>query len=355
VASKRTGVFARAVWSAALVAGCALALTAGGAGTARAQEIELKLSHFLPPGHGIQRDWLQPWAEDLAKRTNGKVKVTIYPGGSPFGNPARQLEQVSSGVVDIAHGLRGLPAGRFPRMGIIEFPFLVQTANAASRTLWDMYPKYFAHEFPDSVKVLALHAHNAGLIHTREKQVKTMDDLKGLRIRSPSPQINAMLQQLGAIPVGLPPGDVYENLQRGVIDGAVFPWDPINSFRLFEVTKYHLDARSYTASFYFVMNKKKYDSLPADVRKAIDDTTGDALAVKFGDWWNAWDAPGLEAARKKGNVITSLSDAERNRWREALKPTTDKLLDDLEKQGIKDARAIYAEMQQRVAKYEGKH
>src|SRR3546814_9651886 len=90
----------------------------------------------------------------------------------------------------------------------------------------------------------------------------------------------------------------------------VFPWDPINSFRLFEVTKYHLDARSYTASFYFVMNKKKYDSLPADVKTAIDDTTGDALAVKFGDWWNAWDAPGLEAARKKGNVITSLTRSE---------------------------------------------
>src|SRR3546814_299270 len=139
-----------------------------------------------------------------------------------------------------------------------------------------MYPKYFAQEFPDSVKVLALHAHNAGLIHTREKQVKTMDDLKGLRIRSPSPQINAMLQQLGATPVGLPPGDVYENMQRGVIDGAVFPWDPINSFRLFEVTKYHLDARSYTASFYFVMNKRKYDGLPADVRKAIDDTRSEA-------------------------------------------------------------------------------
>src|SRR3546814_6338897 len=84
---------------------------------------------------------------------------------------------------------------------------------------------------------------------------------------------------------------------------SVFPWDPINSFRLFEVTKYHLDARSYTVSFYFVMNKKKYDSLPADVKTAIDDTTGDALAVKFSDWWNAWDAPGLEAARKKGNEI----------------------------------------------------
>src|SRR3546814_9981591 len=106
----------------------------------------------------------------------------------------------------------------------------------------------------------------------------------------------------------------------------VFPWDPINSFRLFEVTKYHLDARSYTASFYFVMNKKKYDSLPADVKTAIDDTTGDALAVKFGDWWNAWDAPGLEAARKKGNVITPLTDAERARRRAALKPTIDQLL-----------------------------
>ncbi|HEX6957416.1 MAG TPA: TRAP transporter substrate-binding protein [Ferrovibrio sp.] len=329
-------------------------LLAGFAVPAMAQEIELKLSHFLPPGHGIQRDWLGPWAEDLTKRTNGKVKVTIYPAGSAFGNPARQLEQAVSGVVDIAHGLRGLPAGRFPRMGIIEFPFLVQTANAASRTLWDLYPKYFAQEFPPTVKVLALHAHNAGLIHTRDKQVKTMDDLKGLRIRSPSPQINAMLQQLGATPVGLPPGEVYENLQRGVIDGAVFPWDPIYSFRLFEVTKYHLDARSYTASFYFVMNKKKYDSLPADVRKAIDDTTGAALTEKFGDWWNQWDAPGLEAARNKGNVISSLSNAERNRWREALKPTTEKLLDDLEAHGVKDARAIYRDMQQHIAKYEGK-
>src|SRR3546814_19881404 len=99
-----------------------------------------------------------------------------------------------------------------------------------------------------------------------------------------------------------------------------------------------LDARSYTASFYFVMNKKKYDSLPADVKTAIDDTTGDALAVKFGDWWNAWDAPGLEAARKKGNVITSLTDAERARWRAALKPTIDKLLGDLEKQDRKSTR-----------------
>lgn len=343
-------ILARAAF--AVASGAAL-FVAAPAQPVAAQEIELKLSHFLPPGHGIHRDWLLPWGEELTKRSNGKVKVTIFPAGSAFGNPARQLEQAVSGVVDIAHGLRGVPAGRFNRMGIIEFPFLVETANAASRTLWEMYPKHFAQEFPDTVKVLGLHAHNAGLIHTRDKQVKNMDDLKGLRIRSPSPQINAMLQQLGATPVGLPPGEVYENLQRGVIDGAVFPWDPINSFRLFEVTKYHLDARSYTASFYFVMNKRKYDSLPAEVRKAIDDTTGAALTEKFGDWWNQWDAPGLEAASKKGNVMSSLSEAERNRWRDALKPTTEKLLTDLEGQGVKNAREIYREMQQRIAKYEG--
>ncbi|WP_300297279.1 TRAP transporter substrate-binding protein [Ferrovibrio sp.] len=343
-------MLARAI--VAIASGAALFVTVPAPHVA-AQDIELKLSHFLPPGHGIHRDWLLPWGEELAKRSNGKVKVTIFPAGSAFGNPARQLEQAVSGVVDIAHGLRGVPAGRFNRMGIIEFPFLVETSNAASRTLWEMYPKHFAQEFPDTVKVLGLHAHNAGLIHTRDKQVKGMDDLKGLRIRSPSPQINAMLQQLGATPVGLPPGEVYENLQRGVIDGAVFPWDPINSFRLFEVTKYHLDARSYTASFYFVMNKRKYDSLPAEVKKAIDETTGAALTEKFGDWWNQWDAPGLEAANRKGNVMSSLSEAERNRWRDALKPTTEKLLTDLEGQGVKNAREIYREMQQRIAKYEG--
>lgn len=316
---------------------------------AAAETIELKLSHFLPPVHGMHKDFLEPWARELEKRSGGTVKVTIFPGGTQFGNVAKQLDQVRAGVVDIAHGLHGIPRGRFPRTSIIDLPFLSKSADAATRALWAVYPKYLTGEYK-GVKVLALHAHNPGLIHTRAKQIKTMDDLKGLRIRTPSPAISEMLKFLGATPQGMPPGKVYENLQKGVIDGTVFPWDPVKSFKLAEVLKYHLDARAYTVSFYFVMNENTYNKLPADVRQAIDETTGDALIAKFGGWWNGWDAPGLAEAKKRGNVITALSDDERARWREALKPMIEGWLGKLEKDGVADAREIYAALQAEIAK-----
>jgi TRAP-type C4-dicarboxylate transport system substrate-binding protein len=277
--------------------------------------------------------------------------VEIFPGGTQLGNVAKQQEQVMAGVVDMAHGLHGIPRGRFPRTSVIDLPFLTESADAASRTLWALFPDHLAEEY-EGLKVLALHAHNGGLIHTRDTQVETMEDMEGLRIRTPSPAISMMLEELGAIPQGMPPGQVYENLEKGVIDGTVFPWDPVKSFRLAEVLDYHLDARAYTVSFFFVMNERSYEGLPADVQACVDQSSGDALVGKFGDWWDAWDAPGLEAATEKGNTITSLSDAERDRWRAALEPMIEAYLADLEAQGVEDARAIYEQAQDYVAQFE---
>ncbi|HEX6978235.1 MAG TPA: TRAP transporter substrate-binding protein [Alphaproteobacteria bacterium] len=317
------------------------------------QTIELKVSHFLPAVHGIHTDFIEPWARELERRTNNKVKVTVFPGGSSFGDVARQYDQVKAGVIDIAHGLHGIPRGRFPRTSVIDLPFLTENADVATRTLWALYPKYLKEEYP-GVKVLALHAHNGGLIHTREKQITQLADLKGLRIRAPSPAVQMMLEYLGATPVGLPPGQVYENLQKGAIDGAVFPWDPVASFKLAEVLKYHLDARTYTVSFFFVMNQRKYDSLPADVKQAIDAISGDALIPKFGPWWNKWDQAGLDQAKARGNVIVRLSDEERNRWRDALTPMTEAYLKSIEDQGVKNVREIYDEARRLVAQFEKK-
>lgn len=329
-----------------------LALCAGWIVTpAMAQTIELKLSHFLPSTHPSHRDFLEPWARELEARTNGKVKVTIFPAGSAFGHVEKQLDQVRAGVVDIAHGLTGIPRGRLPRTTIIDMPFLVKTADAASKTLWALYPKWLAPEYK-GFKVLALHAHNAGLIHTRDKPIRTMEDLKGLRLRFPSVAIAMMEKHLGATPVGLPPTQVYENLQKGAIDGTVFPYDAISGFKLHEVLGHHLDARVYTTSFYFVMNERKYNSLPADVRKAIDDISGDVLVAKFGDWWNKWDQPGLEAIKAKGNPITTLDDAERAKWREALQPVIKEYLASLKEQGVEDPEGLYAEAQRLVSQYE---
>jgi len=334
-----------------LLLSCALFAGIVSATTAQAEVITLKLSHFLPSTHPSQKDFLEPWAAELEKRTNGKVKVEIYPAGSAFGHVAKQFDQVRAGVVDIAHGLTGFPRGRLPRTLVTDLPFLVKTSDAASRTLWDLYPTYLAEEYK-GMKMLAMHAHNAGLIHTRDKQVKTMSDLKGLRIRTPSLAVSNMLKAMGATPVGLPPTQVYENLSKGVIDGNVFPYEAVSSFKLYEVLGYHLDAKAYTTSFYFAMNQKKYDSLPADVRKVIDDISGDTLVAKFGPWWTKWDQPGIAAIAKKGNPVTTLSDAQRDEWRAALAPMIEAYLADMEKKGVKNAREIYAKAQELVAKYE---
>lgn len=318
----------------------------------QAETIKLKLSHFLPSSHPTQKDFLAPWAKQLEEKTGGKVKVEIYPAGSAFGHVAKQLDQVKAGVVDIAHGLTGIPRGRLPRTLVMDLPFLVKTSDAASRTLWDLYKDGDIASEYKGLKVLALHAHNAGLIHTRDKQVKTMEDLKGLRLRTPSQAIAMMLKQLGGTPVGLPPTQVYENLSKGVIDGNVFPYEAVHGFKLYEVLGYHLDAKAYTTSFYFVMNERKYKSLPEDVRKAIDEISGDVLVGKFGGWWNAWDKPGVEDIKRKGNPVVTLSDEERARWLKALAPMVDAYLAEAEKKGVKNARAIYEKAKKLVAKYE---
>lgn len=330
-----------------LIAGIALAATAALPAVAQ-QKITLKLSHFLPPVHGIHTDFIEPWAEDLKQCTDGQVDVQIYPGGTQLGNVAKQQEQVRAGVVDIAHGLHGIPRGRFPRTSIIDIPFLVEDAGVASRTLWKLFPEYLEPEYK-GLKVLALHAHNGGVIHTRDTKVTAMEDLDGLRIRTPSPAVSMMLDELGAKPVGMPPGQVYESLQKGVLDGTVFPWDPVKSFRLDEVLDYHLDGGVYTVSFFFVMNERKYNALPDDVRNCVDSLSGDALMANFGDWWDKWDQAGLDAVKAQGNEITEMSEDERARWREKLQPMIDRYLESLKDEGVENPREIYEAAQKYVS------
>ncbi|MFD2740053.1 TRAP transporter substrate-binding protein [Sulfitobacter aestuarii] len=314
-------------------------------------EVTLKVSHFLPAVHGIHTDFIEPWTEQVSACTDGEVQFEISAAGSQLGNVARQQEQVMAGVVDIAHGLHGIPRGRFPRSSLIDMPFLTDDAGAATAALWSLLPGPLAEEYK-GLKVLALHAHNGGLLHTNGKKVETMADMEGLRIRTPSPAVSDMLSFLGATPQGLPPGEVYENLQRGVIDGTVFPWDPVNSFGLNEVLTHHLDFGAYTVSFFFVMNENSYARLSPEAQGCIDEFSGDPLVARFGDWWDDWDAPGHEQAVAAGHEITVLSPEARAEWAEALQPMIDAYLEKQVADGVSDAREIYGAMQEKVAAFE---
>ncbi|WP_372001112.1 TRAP transporter substrate-binding protein [Tistrella mobilis] len=339
--------------AAAFGAALTIAGLGGGVAPAAAQEtVTLKISHYLPASHGFQTDFLGPWAEELARRTNGKVKAEIYPGTSSFGNAARQADQVRAGVIDIALGLRGIPRGRFERSSVFELPFVVSEAGAGTKAMWEMYKSGALADDYKEYKVLALFVHNGGLFHTTSTPVRELSDLKGLRLRTPSEAVSVMLQSLGASAVGLPPSEIYENLQKGTLDGLVTTWDLVGATRLNEVVKYHTDGRVYTAAFYVLMNQRKYDSLPADVKQAIDETSGDALVAKFGDWWAKWDKAGREDAVARGHEIIEVDEATRNRWRQELTPMIDAYIERLQSTGVADARALYDQARDLTARYE---
>ncbi len=318
--------------------------------TSFAAKVNLKLAHYLPTTNGIHTDFIEPWAKELEACTAGEVAVTIYPGGTQLGNIAKLYDETRMGVVDIAFGLSGVPGGRFERTRIAEMPFLFTSSDQAVHALWDLFPQYFAQEYP-GVKVLGLNACNPGQIHTTSAAVETMEDLKGLKIRTPSAALTSMVSYLGATPVGLPAGAVYENAQKSVIDGAIFTWDTMDSFKLVEVMNHHLDAKVYAVTFWFAMNQRKYNGLSDTAKTCVDNLSGANLVGKFGSWWDAWDKKGRDLVVAAGQPINVLTDEQRGKWQKSLEPMVAEYLKGLEGKGIADGQEIYQALQQKAEQY----
>ena len=257
------------------IAPLVLALAAAIIGfAAQAQEVTLKVHHFWNPQAMPPTKILQPWCDKLAAESNNRLKCQIFPAMQLGGTPPQLIDQVRDGVVDVAFTLPGYTAGRFPVMEVFELPFMTTSAESGSKAAWEFYTKYGQKEFA-SVHPLMFAVHDNGYVHTREKQVKTMADLRGLKMRAPTRMTNKLLASLGATPVAMPLPAVAEAVNKGVIDGFLLPWEVIPSVRLQEMVKYHAetdDARPalYTAAFILAMNKAKYDALPADLKAIVD-------------------------------------------------------------------------------------
>lgn len=302
--------------------------------------ITLKFSHFLGATSYFQTDVVEPWAKELAAKTNGQAKVEIFNAASPFGKPAEQANQVKAGTVDIALGLRGAEGDKFPGSSTVELPFLVPNALAGSRALWRLYSDgTLAGEYKD-YKVLALFVHNPGLIHTAAKRVVTLADLKGLRLRAPSKTAAAALEYVGAVPVVLQVNEVMDAVKTGKIDGIVTNWgNPLPGFN--DYMKFHTDTQFYTSAFFILMNRERYHSLAADARRAVDELSGESWSAKFGPLWDKWDQPVRQGAAAPGHEIIVPDAATMAAWREGLRPVTERYLADLAARGFPNARAAY--------------
>ena len=296
---------------------------------------ELRLSTFVPPVHVIYREILTPWAADVAKATNGQVKVTLYPSMQLGGKPPELFRQTADGVIDLCFTLPGYTSPAFPRVGIIELPGLKEDGFAATDMMWDLLDPYLLPEFKGT-KVIALWgAEDAGLMTRANKAYRSMDDLKGLRIRAPSAAQAKQIQSMGAVPIAAPITEVYPGLERGTMDGAMVPFTTILDFRLGEVAKgYTISGPIFGRSVFLVaMNEAKYNSLPAAARAAIDKLSGRALSRKATDVYIKRAAQAVESVRGKADVY-ELPKAEQERITKALRPIIDEWVKEMEGKGV---------------------
>lgn len=319
----------RAVTFAAAVAAIGLS-----AGLACAQTVELKVSHYLPPNHTFQKE-LVKWGEDLSAQSGGRLKLNIFPA-SQLGPVNRQFDLVRNGVVDIAVGLHGATPGRYPITELVSLPYIHPAAgdNSAvtSKRLTELAPEFLAQEH-QGMKILWMAVTNPLLFHTANKQIKTVADFKGLRIRYAGEQFAQIIPALGAVPLPVPPAETQDGLAKGIIDGATFPYEATQSFDLGTVVKYSVEPGVSTATFAVVMNPAKFNSLPDDLKALIEKTTGPARAEQFGKAFDEGEKAGRDYMLAKKVEITKLSDTELKAVQTAVAPIVDKATTTLEGQG----------------------
>ena len=309
---------------------------------ATAAAIELRYSTFFPPTH-IQAKLAEAWIKEVEKRTQGKVKITYFPGGT-LGKGPEIYSHVLKGITDIGFCLFAYTRGRFPVMEAVDLPLGYPTGTCATECVNKFYRKFKPKEL-DDVHLFYLHAHGPGLLHSK-KPVRTMADVKGMKIRSTGFSAK-VAKALGGVPVAMGQGGAYEALQKGVVEGTLSPIEVLKGWRQAEVIKYTTACFSvgYTTAFYVVMNKKKWQTLPKDVQQVMTKVSKEWIP-KHGAAWDESDAEGRKYTLSLGNEIISLFPEESEKWRAAVRPVIDEFIQAAEKKGMPAEKYVrYLEIQ----------
>ena len=303
---------------------------------ARAQTapIELKVSHYLPPNHTMQV-WLDGWSQELDKRSNGQLKLRIYPAAQ-LGPVQRQFDLARNGQADMAIGLTGATPGRYPMTELTSLPFVQpkagNTCTITCRRATELAPKYLAPEY-QGLRILWVAVTPENTFFTARKEITAISDLRGLKMRFQGEQNAKLLRILGAVPLQVPPGEIADGMSKGVIDGAMFTFEAAESFGLQPVTRHVMEPAFVTGTLSLVMNQAKYDSLPPDIRALIDQTTGPTGAEQVGRKLDAAETHGRESMVAAKVGINTLPPAEVEKLKAALQPMVQEDVDTLEKAG----------------------
>lgn len=319
-----------------IIVGCFLfSFLVIGVGTSQAAT-DLTYSTFFPATHTHTLLAIE-WGKEIEKRTNGAVKVVMFPGAT-LTPPNQSYDGVIKGISDIAMTVCSYTAGRFPLMEVIDMPLGYKSALQSTRLVNIFYNKFKPKEFDDA-KVMYFHAHGPGLLHTK-KPVAKLEDLKGMKIRCTGTSAK-LVSHLGGTPVAMPQTETYDALQKGVVEGVMNPFEALKGWKIAEVIKSTTMnyGSAYSMAFVVVMSKKKWDSFPKDIQATIQKVNEEWIE-KTGKAWDDIDKAGIEFTKAKGNQVISLSKQEDERWAKLVQPILNEYVQSMKSKGLPGDEAL---------------
>jgi TRAP-type C4-dicarboxylate transport system substrate-binding protein len=321
---------------------------------AHAAEVTLRLSHFLPPVSAGHRTMFQPWAEKVAADSDGRIEVQIFPSMQLGGRPPEMVDQVRNGIADFGWALPHYQPGRFPLMETWTLPFQITTTVETTPALYEFMSTTGADEFAEVVP-LAWWLQTPGIFMTKGFGVTSAADLSGRSIRGGNEIITRTLTELGANGVFFPVPEAPQNLATGTIDGVALPYEIVPAFRFHELVDNFSEPEAGGRGFYsvpmlFLMNRRRYESLPDDLRAVIDANAGLELSNRFAAIFEENDGVGRKMAEDAGATFNTIPAAEMDRWRETAQPIFDGYVEELTGKGF-DGAAVVSEVEALVASH----
>ncbi|MFC0560286.1 TRAP transporter substrate-binding protein [Halalkalibacter alkalisediminis] len=307
------------------------------------EAVTFSMGHMNSQDHVQDSMSMRPFSEEVAEATDGRINFQIYPGGA-LGSPAETFDNIVTGIMDAGWGLQGYNAGKWEVHSVMQLPFLAEgdaaKLSVIAQKLHDTFPEIQAEY--DDVKLFWVHAADPYAIITSGKQVTSLEDLKGLRLRTPSVEGGKMIESWGATPVSMPAPEIYDSMQRGVIDGGVLPVAALADFNLYDVVDYVTIGNFNTALFYVTMNKNSWSKVPAEDQAIIEEMIGEPMARTSGEAFDYQREQALNKAQEAGIEFIELDETELQRFREAAQGVTDEWLASMESKGI-DGQTILDE------------
>jgi TRAP-type C4-dicarboxylate transport system substrate-binding protein len=288
-----------------------LTLSVSTASQAADKVYQLSFTSHEPVANSLSKD-MQAWCDRIKEATEGRVEITLYPGGT-IASSVEALDAVKSGVADVAWIFSSLFPGQFPITETVMLPLIgLKTPQQAAAALWDLYDESEAlrNELNRDYKALLVFTNPINRIATSKKPVNTVVDLKGLKLRAPAGTATDMVAAWGGTPILMGPGDLYSALDKGVLDGFVLEYSGVKSYKLYEVTKYYTAIDFFAGPFLILMNKDRWNSLPADLQEVILKESGREASIQFARNFQKDADSGLEAIKANGgNIITPTDEA----------------------------------------------